>query len=760
MLRQDPSLTSRAVDTDPVPPSIEVGAVAVRLGNLPLTLTPMVGRDSDLLELQRLLQDARLLTLTGPGGVGKTRLAMRLAEQSQDWFPDGIWVCELASVREDALAIDAVTTTLDIQRRQDRTMLEGLVEVLRSRRLLVTFDNCEHLLQSIGEIATAILRSCPHVHILATSREPLAIDGETVWPLGPLPLPAVGEQDPVVLMEAPSVRLFVARAAAALPSFQLSEAIAGPVRDICRRLDGLPLALELAAARIRSMAPAEMAERLAEPFWVLSVGSRRDPRHQTLWASVAWSYDLLGESEKLLFERLSVFAGSFSVEDVERVCADGTVEVEAFAGILAALVDKSMVLAETTRSPTRYTLLETLREFGRNQPGHLEKLDDLSRRHATRMTERVEEAQVGMSGVDESVWVERIESSFDDLRIAHRWALAGGDVDTALRIVVGAREFSFRRMRYELFSWAEAALALDGADSHPLGPTVMATAAYGRFVRGDLATAMKLAEESLTQEERLGLLPCGLHWRTMGNVYYHRGQASQAAEACRRMLGAARTSGDEARLVHALYMTSVGLASAARADEGRLLAQEAVSLAFRTQNPTSLAVALYARALTLEALDPDRAASMLGEAITHGLSVNNRWIVAFARTELVSLAGRRGDLEAALLLAREVIDTWYRAGDWANQWLTLRHVAGVLVQLGDNENAAVLHAAVRSASAELAMPIEASDLRRVGALLERLPGALGPEGLAQAESRGTTMPAELVVHFTQQVIDGVVLTES
>ncbi len=755
MLRQDPSLDGPSVEPRWAPGPAEEPAARRSHGNLPLSVSALLGREAELSDLVHLLETVRLLTLTGPGGVGKTRLAMRLAEQSAPGYPDGVWLCDLAAIREDALAAEAVTTALDVQRRQDRSTLEGLVEVLQTRQLLVAFDNCEHLLAPIGEITEAILRACPGVRIVATSREPLGVDGETVWPLGPLPLPDPGETDPVMAMESPAVRLFVARATSAHPGFRLTEATAAPVVEICRRLDGLPLALELAAARVRSMAPGDLADRLDERFTILTASPRRDPRHQTLHATVAWSYELLGHAEQLLFDRLSVFAGSFTVGDVERVCADGAVAVEAVTNILAALVDKSMVVADTSRSPTRYSLLETLREFGREQLHRAGDTGELQRRHAGRAIEQVEQAQIGLDGPDEPLWAERLENSFDDLRIAHRWALAQGDIDGALRLVVGAREFAFRRMRYELFSWAEATLGAPGVEAHPLAPLVLATAGYGRFVRGDLDQAMELAERSLAVEQQLGLPPCGLHWRTMGNVFYYRGQAGRAADICQRMVGAARTSGDDARLVHALYMASVGLASAARTDESRLLADEAVSLARRTENPTSLASALHAQALTLEPLDPDRAASMLEEAVTHGSAVNNRWIVAFARTELVSLAGRRGDLDGALRLAREVIDMWYRAGDWANQWLTLRHVAGVLAQRGDYEDAAVLHAAIRVASAELAMPIEASDLRRVGAILERLPEALGPARFADAEARGAAMAAKKVVHSTQDVIDRV-----
>ena len=758
-------LEARMVRTDPsldAPPAAATSAGNVArapvaggpLGNLPRRVTALLGRDVELSQLGEVLHTVPLLTITGAGGVGKTRLAMQIAERSAVEHPDGVWVCDLAPIREDALVAEAVTTALDVQRRQDRSTIEGLVEVLQSRRLLIVLDNCEHVLAPIREVTETVLRTCPDVRIVATSREPLGVDGETVWPLGPLSLPSADETDPVMAMESPAVRLFVARATSAHPSFRLDEGTVPSVVEICRRLDGLPLALELAAARVRSMALPDLADELSSDFTIL-VTSAGDPRHQTLEATVAWSYQLLGVAEQALFDRLSVFAGSCTVDDIEGVCADAAVSGEGVRGLLAALVDKSMVVADIGRSPTRYSLLETLRQFGGARLQEAGCAEVLQERHALWTIDLVAQAEVGLDGPDEAVWVSRLEDAFADLRIAHRWTLSQGDADGALRLVVGAREFAFRRMRYELFTWAEATLELPAVEDHPLLPVALATAAYGRFVRGDLDAAVALAERSLEAERRLGLPSCGLHARTLGNVYYYRGQTSEAAESCQRMVGAARTSGDDACLVHALYMASVGLASNARTEASRLLADEAVSLARRTGNPTSLASALYARALVVEAVDPDRAVSMLEESIAHGTAAGNRWIVAFARTELVSLAGRRGDLDGALRLAREVIDMWHRAGDWANQWLTLRHVAGVLAQRGDHEAAATLHAAVRLASAELAMPIEASDLRRVGAILEQLPSALGHTRYAEAEARGAAMGADTVVQSTREVIDRV-----
>lgn len=750
MVRTDPSLDA----TPPLPPTGPSQGLADRglLGNLPRRISALLGRDAELSQLTELLPTVPLLTITGAGGVGKTRLAMQLCEQAATEHPDGGWLCDLAPIREDTLVAEAVTTALDVQRRQDRSTIEGLVEVLQSRDLLIVLDNCEHVLAPIREVAAALLRGCSDVRIVATSREPLGVDGEAVWPLGPLSLPTADETDPVMAMESPAVRLFVARATAAHPGFRLDVGTVSSVVAVCRRLDGLPLALELAAARARSMTLPDLADALTGDFTILS-GSSREPRHRTLEATVAWSYELLGVAEQALFDRLSVFADRFTVADVEGVCADATVSGSGVRGLLAALVDKSMVVADVSRSPTRYALLETLRQFGGARLRQAGQAEALHERHARWSIEIVEQAEIGLGGPDEPVWMSRLEDTFADLRIAHRWTLSHGDVDGALRLVVGAREFAFRRMRYELFSWAEATLDLPAVEGHPLLPDALATAAYGRFVRGDLDAAVALAERSLDAERRLGLPSCGLSSRTLANVSYYRGKAYEAAETCQRMVAGARASGDDARLAHPLYMASVGLASDARTEASRLLADEAVSLARRIANPTALAAALYARALVLEAVDPDRAVSTLEDSIAHGAAAGNRWIVAFAQTELVSLAGRRGDLDGALRLAREVIDMWHRAGDWANQWLTLRHVAGVLALRGDHEAAAMLHAAVRLASAELAMPIEASDLRRVGAILEQLPDALGHTRHAAAEARGAAMAPDAVVRSTRDVID-------
>jgi predicted ATPase/DNA-binding SARP family transcriptional activator len=752
ILQQDPSLDLQRAGFEPVaaPRTPVAGRSQVQL---PLPLHALVGRDADLADLGEILTRCRMLTLTGPGGVGKTRLALRLAEDNDDRFPDGVWFCDLAAVREPAQAIDAITTAVDVQRRQDRSTLESLVEVLEPRNLLILFDNCEHLLAAIGDVAEAVLHTCPDVTIVATSREPLGVDGEHVWAVRPLDVPDSTGSDPTTSLTWPSVRLFVDRATSAQPQFRLTAMTVPSVIEVCRRLDGLPLALELAAARVRSMTVADVAAGLDERFTLLTSGRRAEPRHQTLLATVEWSYHLLDPPEQVLFSRLAVFAGAFMLDDVEQVCADEIMSASEIRACLLALVDKSMVLADTTGISARYSLLETLRQFGRQRVQVDGLAEALELRHGQHYVTVVERAEKEMGGPGEVTWSIRIDAAFDDLRLAHRRALARGDVDTAVRLVAGAREFALRSMRYELFTWAETVLS-SGVDdaAHPLIPTVLAIASYGRFVRGELDAAVEMADRSLAVESRAGQPPSGLNLRTLGNVFYYRGRTEDAARACERMTRAARDSGDDARLVHALYMSSVGLASAGRAEESRLLAEEALSLARRIDNPTSVASALYAQAMTCVSLDPGRAASMLEEASEQGARVGNRWMVAFARTELVSLAARRGDLDEALRLADAVIDIWYRGGDWANQWLTLRHVAGVFAQRGDHVRAATLHGALRVASAEHALPIEASDMRRLAGIREFLPDALGPTALADAEAVGASMPGDAVVRYTREAI--------
>jgi predicted ATPase len=556
MLRHDTSLDMPTVD-DKESTRIDSthSTVSTRHASaaLPLPLTTFVGRESDVFEAGLLLESVRMLTLSGPAGVGKTRLALRIAEESADRYADGVWICDLATIREPSLATDAITTALDVQRRQDRSALESLVDVLQPRRLLVVFDSCEHLLPSLGAVAETLLRRCPGVSILATSREPLAVDGETVRLVHPLPLPDARETDPIRSLQSPAVGLFVDRATSSRQG-----SVSPPRRCRPSSRSAAPRrcpARSSSPRSVRSMALADVAAGLDERFTLLTAGRRAEPRHQTLLAAVEWSHDLLDPVEQAVFRRLSVFAATFTLDDVEHVSTDGSLTAADARAVLPALVDKSMIVADTTVSPTRYSILETLRAFGHQLLAREDTDRALERRHAAYFVERVASARVGLSGPDESRWADLLDDAFDDLRVAHRWATVHGDVDAAFQLVAGAHEFAFRRMRYELFTWSETALAMQRDDEHPLGPLVLAIAAYGRFVRGTSCShghGRTLTRLGTTSRPAPLWPPLARHRQRLYPSQTRRPR--HASGWC-----AARASRDDARLVHALYMTAVGL---------------------------------------------------------------------------------------------------------------------------------------------------------------------------------------------------------
>jgi non-specific serine/threonine protein kinase len=327
--------------------------------NLPLQLTSFVGREDELGATRELVAAHRLVTLTGAGGVGKTRLALEAAGALRPAYPDGVWLVELAALADPALVPQAVAGAVGVREEPDRPLLATLTDALRAKRLLLVLDNCEHLLEACARLADALLRACPDVRVLATSREPLATPGETVWRVPPLAVPETGDSPPVErLTQSEAVRLFVDRARAAQPGFRATPATAPAVAHICRRVDGLPLAIELAAARVRVLPVAQILARLEDRFRLLTGGSRTVlPRQQTLRASLEWSHGLLSEDERVLFRRLAVFAGGWTLTAAEAVGGGAGVAPEEVLDGLTGLVDKSLVVAEGPGDDARYRLL-------------------------------------------------------------------------------------------------------------------------------------------------------------------------------------------------------------------------------------------------------------------------------------------------------------------------------------------------------------------------------------------------------------------
>ncbi|MFN0029295.1 MAG: AfsR/SARP family transcriptional regulator [Acidimicrobiales bacterium] len=716
----------------------------------PAEVTTLVGRGADLAGIVQQLGSQRLVTLVGPGGVGKTRLAMRVAADVWDQRRGEVFIVELAAVHDPLSTVASVATAVDVQQRQYLSVEESLVQYLRGRQALLVLDNCEHLQVAVAHLTERILSACPDLTVLATSRSVLGLPGEHVRRVEPLEV-ATEATSAAELGQVPAIRLFVDRAVSSNPDFSLNDSNAVAVADIVGRLEGLPLAIELAAARSSAIGPAAMAERLRHRFELLDHAQRgRSERHQTLTELVAWSFNLLDGTEQILFGRVSVFAGSFGLDAVEVICADESLDASSAARVLAALVDKSMVQL-TDAEASRYRMLEPMRQFGYGELRQSERAA-VAERHAAWYLSFAQRAARSMGGVDEPQASAQLDREFDNLRTAFWSFIERGGVEQGAELVVALREYSFRSMRAEAIGWAEVVINMAGFDVSPHSPLVLATAAYGRFVRGDVEGSIEYGNRAVAASERLGVGSSGLAERALANSWFYRGEADIAQQWIDRMLDDARRGGSLARLAHALYMRSVACTSVGDPDRGAAFADEAFSTARRCGSPTAHAQALYALGLSLEGTDPMAAMEQLQRAAELGAHAGNRWIQAFALTEVRWLQARQGHSRQALAGYAAVIELWFRGGDWANQWLSLRHVFGILVQLGDHRAAATLHGALTATGAAYALPFAVSDAERIDQLVLQLREEMGAPDFAAAVRRGTSMSDGEIIEFVQERI--------
>ena len=404
--------------------------------NLPRQLTTFIGREREIAEAKRLLAETHLLTITGPGGSGKTRLSLEIGARLLSEYPDGVWLVEFAHLADPARVPQVLATALSVREEADRPLLVTLVDHLRPKRVLLLLDNCEHLIDACAGLADTLLRGCPEVKILPSSREALGLTGEVVFRVPPLSLPD-SRLVPALerLAEYEAVRLFVDRAIAVKPDFTLTDDTAAAVVQICRRLDGIPLAIELAAARVRTLSVQQITAHLDERFRLLTGGSRTAlPRHQTLRGLIDWSYGLLSEAERELFRRVSVFVGGWTLEASVAVCAGVDVDRYDIVELLGRLVDKSLCLIDGEGSDPRYRLLETIRQYG------FEKLAETSEGQVVRARHRdfylgfAEDAEPRLQGPEQVAWLQRLEADHDNLRAALRWSLDCDETEAALRL--------------------------------------------------------------------------------------------------------------------------------------------------------------------------------------------------------------------------------------------------------------------------------------------------------------------------------------
>ena len=677
--------------------------------NLPAQLTSFVGRETEMGEARTLLRRERLVTLTGTGGSGKSRLAVQVAAESLDKYPDGAWLVELAPLTDPQLVTQAVASVLGLGEEPDRRLMQTLTDALRPKALLLVLDNCEHLIDACARLADGLLRACPALKILATSRESLGVPGEAVLPVSSLSFsPADPARTAQSLAGSGAVRLFVDRATTAQPGFRLDDANAPAVARICADLDGIPLALELAAARVKVLSPQQIASRLDDRFRLLSGGSRTAlPRQQTLRALIDWSYDLLPSAEQALFRRLSVFHGGWALEAAEAVCSGGDVEELEILELLSRLVAKSLVVVEPPADgQVRYRLLENLRRYGRERLAETDEGGALAGRHRDWYLALAEEAAPLLTGPDQAAWLDRLARDHDNLRAA--LAAAGGA--EAVRLA-GAlwRFWHVRGYPTEGRQWSEAALAR-GEDA---APDVRAQALGGAgilaWAQQDYPAAQRLCEASL-----------GL-WQSLGN----RGKA---AGALNTLAMVAEYQGD--------YAT-------ARAHYEQVLTIfEQLGDAYRT------AVILgNLGALSLNEGDPEKAAPLFEQSLALHQSLGNELGIASTFHNMGEVAQRRGRHDDAVSLYGRSLTADLRLGDVASALRTLVSLVAVDVSRCDFLRAACLLGAIEGITPGGGQSLMTILRGEYADSLARVRAELSPSEFTAAWDRGLDLSLEEVVRY-------------
>ena len=584
--------------------------------NLPQQLTTFVGREREVAEVAEALRQSRAVTLTGVGGVGKTRLALQVAAAVLPRFRDGAWLCELGPVRDADAVPDVVAASVGAPPPQGRSTVAGLLDHLQGKQTLLVLDNCEHVIGVVADLVREIAARCPRVSMLATSREGLGVAGERLVVVGSLPLPQVGAGVTVAL-QSEAVRLFAERAAAVRPGFTVDAGSVAAVVEICRRLDGIPLAIELAAARTRALTPAEIAQRLGERFRLLTGGSRTAvERHQTLRAAVDWSYDLLHDQERAVLRRLAVFAGGFDLEAAESVTSGDGVEPFDVLDRLEGLVDKSLALATQVGVMTRYRLLETIRQYAAERLDEAGEANEVRRRHATYFLRFAERAGPHLRGAGNVTWSHRVWNDLENLRAALTWLVECGDADGALRLVA---ELQTQTQEHPIHTWAGIALSTEGAPTHPLAPYAVAWVAISRVILDQgLDDALVLAHRALTLADELGIAHTARLHTSVGGVSLMTQQVDEAYEQAQLAVRHAEREGDDYWTSAAYTLLAAAIAFRGDLGDGADAAEHALEAARRTGNTSAIAQAVNILGFTLAERDPDRALGLFDEAIDLG----------------------------------------------------------------------------------------------------------------------------------------------
>jgi predicted ATPase/DNA-binding SARP family transcriptional activator len=714
-------------------------------GQLPVRLTPLVGRESELDDIVQALRRNRLITLTGPGGTGKTRLALAAARTADASFPGGVCWVALAQIEDPAIVGQAVATQFGVPDTPGQDPIEAIAKHVADHPALVVLDNCEHLAEAAAGLAEYLLAACPALVLLATSREALGVEGELSWQVPPLSLPK-GHPAPAAseLVASDAVKLFEQRAQLVRPSFRVTDENAAAVLTICQRLDGLPLAIELAAARMRILSCAQLAERMDDIFAVLVGGARSaPPRHQALRATLDWSYDLLEGDERAAFRRLAVFFGGFTLHAAERIAAGGDIRPDAMLELLTRLADKSLLRVEHTSGESRYTLLATIRDYARERLAEAAEYDQVRRAHLQYFTELVEGTTARIGQVEAAAGrleleLDRLDAELPNLRRAFEFAQESGDPVAPLRIAGPLDRYAYLRGRYhEVRQWMDAAVT--SCPDAPAGLRAKALLGGGRLalLQCDYAPAVRRLEAALRLYRELDD-PRGIagSLQVLGSVAREQGRYARAVELHAESLAIAEAAGD--RWAAASAHGYLAFASWLQRDFGRAAEEASTALVnFRGLGDVEGAAWSLISLGTVARYqgDVERASVLLTESLALSEGIGFREGIAWSVEQLGLLAAVDGD-PAAILLLRRSLELHNELRDRWRMSSVLEDLAAIALAQGNAPRAARLLGAAEALREAIGTVIAPCERLQHNQTTKAVRTALGDEGFDDALRQG------------------------
>jgi non-specific serine/threonine protein kinase len=690
--------------------------------NLPLQLTSFIGREREIVEVKRLLASTRLLTLTGAGGAGKTRLALQVASALTMQYPDGVWFIDLAPLNNAALVPQTITAVLGLRESANVSTLTLLTKYLHSRNGLVILDNCEHLVEACAQIADVLLHACSQLVVLATSREALNIAGEFAFRVPSLALPTLPSAPIEELAQSEAIRLFVERATAAHTDFKLTQQNASTIAQICARLDGMPLAIELAAARVRSLSIEQIAARLDNRFRLLSLGSRTaSTRQQTLRATIDWSYGLLSEPERILFRRLSAFVGGWTLAAAESVCSDqfsGNNERNSatenwllntdILDLLARLVSKSMV--NTQNDIGRYHLHETIRQYGHEKLLESNEVESIQDRHLNYFYKLIEEGDANLHSAGEMVWLERLEQEHDNLRTAFEWAFSKNDPDACLKFVTSMR----------WFLWVRGYL-MEGSNS--------------------IMRAMEKSQGASKSARAQALLTFGFFMAILGEY-------QQADTSLKESITLFEELGDQIGIGSARHYMAISIGWQGDRVRKMALLEENLILWRSLGEKWWIAQTLSNYTpKSLVQLDPSKSATFLNEALTIWKEIGNKRGLGRCLASLAGAMEVLGNYEQALQLSTEALATLSQIGDKRSYAQCLLTSALVTARLSHFESAARLLGAAEALRESMGYRLPNEEHDQQAQIVAMIRSDLADSKFQSAWNAGRTMTMQQTTEY-------------